>query len=178
MLIFVVILVAAVCLAIGLLAGKAFLLWVALGAGLVGSAAFGWRLWRSRPARGETPPVSDPAVAATDGPGGHEVVDAARAKVDQATGAEATAQGAPAVDGEAPEAVVPVGVPTGEPSKVDAIPARTVLVIPGRRRFHLESCRLLVGKATEEISLDEALEEGFTACTACVPDRDEMLSIR
>ncbi|MGE5287870.1 MAG: hypothetical protein ACM3ML_11825 [Micromonosporaceae bacterium] len=44
-----------------------------------------------------------------------------------------------------------------------------VFVIPGRRRFHVQGCDRLVGRLTEELTLNEALEEGFSACTACVP---------
>jgi hypothetical protein len=46
---------------------------------------------------------------------------------------------------------------------------RTVHVVPGRRRFHTGECRLLASRVTEEISEDEALDEGFSACTVCGP---------
>lgn len=45
-----------------------------------------------------------------------------------------------------------------------------VLVIPGRKRFHLPTCRQLAGRQTEELTYEEAREEGFTACTTCLPD--------
>jgi len=52
-----------------------------------------------------------------------------------------------------------------------------VRVLPGRRRFHVEDCRLLAGHAPEEISLGEARDEGFTACTACIPRRESLASV-
>lgn len=45
-----------------------------------------------------------------------------------------------------------------------------VLVIPGRKRFHLANCRQLVGREVEELTTEEAREEGFTPCTTCLPD--------
>ncbi|WP_433497003.1 hypothetical protein ACQP1K_18730 [Sphaerimonospora sp. CA-214678] len=45
-----------------------------------------------------------------------------------------------------------------------------VLVIPGRRRFHLPDCRQLVGREVEELTVEEAREEGFTPCTTCRPE--------
>ncbi len=44
-----------------------------------------------------------------------------------------------------------------------------VLVVPGRRRFHRPGCGLLIGRLTEELTLNEAREEGFSACTTCEP---------
>lgn len=51
------------------------------------------------------------------------------------------------------------------------VPAETsVYVVPGRKRYHLETCRQLAGREKEELTFVEAREEGFTACTACLPD--------
>lgn len=47
----------------------------------------------------------------------------------------------------------------------------TVLVVHGRRRFHRSGCRLLESRTTEKVHVDEALEEGFTPCSTCIPDR-------
>ncbi|WP_066362149.1 ABC transporter permease [Herbidospora mongoliensis] len=49
-------------------------------------------------------------------------------------------------------------------------PDSIVLVIPGRKRFHRSGCRQLVGRETEELTVEEAREEGFTPCTTCVVD--------
>ncbi|GAB2818176.1 hypothetical protein GCM10022221_15050 [Actinocorallia aurea] len=45
-----------------------------------------------------------------------------------------------------------------------------VHVVPGRKRYHLDSCRQLAGRQTEELTYVEAQEEGFSPCTACLPD--------
>ena len=56
-------------------------------------------------------------------------------------------------------------------SAVTDVPAETtVYVVPGRKRYHLETCRQLAGRDKEELTFVEAHEEGFTACTACIPD--------
>jgi hypothetical protein len=46
----------------------------------------------------------------------------------------------------------------------------TVLVVPGRPRYHLEGCRYLTGKSAEEIDVLDAREDGFTPCGVCKPD--------
>ena len=48
-------------------------------------------------------------------------------------------------------------------------PEAIVLVIPGRKRYHVGGCRQLVGRDHEELTHEEALEEGFTPCTTCLP---------
>ncbi|MCD0450840.1 hypothetical protein LO762_16805 [Actinocorallia sp. API 0066] len=45
-----------------------------------------------------------------------------------------------------------------------------VHVVPGRKRYHLDTCRQLAGRPTEELTYVEAQEEGFSPCTACLPD--------
>ncbi|GIH96754.1 hypothetical protein ACFFMN_28575 [Planobispora siamensis] len=45
-----------------------------------------------------------------------------------------------------------------------------VLVIPGRRRYHVAGCRQLAGREHEELTHEEAREEGFTPCTTCLPE--------
>ncbi|MGI5227376.1 hypothetical protein [Actinoallomurus sp. CA-142502] len=64
---------------------------------------------------------------------------------------------------EAPVSVVPT-------TAIDVPPETSVYVIPGRKRYHLETCRQLAGRDKEELTYVEAREEGFTACTACLPD--------
>jgi hypothetical protein len=57
------------------------------------------------------------------------------------------------------------------PATAVEVPAETsVYVVPGRKRYHLETCRQLAGRDKEELTFVEAREEGFTACTACLPD--------
>lgn len=47
----------------------------------------------------------------------------------------------------------------------------TVLVVPGRPRYHVDGCSYLVGQDLEEVDVLDAREEGFTACGACKPDQ-------
>ena len=53
---------------------------------------------------------------------------------------------------------------------VDVPPDAPVFVVHGRKRYHLESCRQLAGRDKEELTYEEAIEEGFSQCTACMPD--------
>ena len=46
----------------------------------------------------------------------------------------------------------------------------TVLVVPGRPRYHVDGCRYLYGKDVEEVHVLDAREEGFTPCGVCKPD--------
>lgn len=45
-----------------------------------------------------------------------------------------------------------------------------VVVVPGRLRYHLASCRQAGGRETEELTVAEARDQGYVACTACRPD--------
>ena len=49
-------------------------------------------------------------------------------------------------------------------------PDALVLVLPGRKRYHVAGCRQLAGREHQELIIEEALEEGFTPCTTCLPD--------
>lgn len=53
--------------------------------------------------------------------------------------------------------------------------ASLVRVIEGRKRYHLPECSLLKAHESDILTLEEALEEGFSACSQCakiVPPRD------
>lgn len=43
----------------------------------------------------------------------------------------------------------------------------TIRVIPGRKRFHHPDCASLAGRESEELTREEAEEEGFTPCSIC-----------
>ncbi|MFV2177804.1 hypothetical protein ACFHW2_27040 [Actinomadura sp. LOL_016] len=85
------------------------------------------------------------------------------------------AKPAPAASGAA--APGPAGKPESGDDAVE-IPAQPldvpddalVLVVRGRKRYHLDTCRQLAGRDTEELTYAEAREEGFSSCTACMPD--------
>lgn len=79
----------------------------------------------------------------------------------------------PAEDGEAvavpsipdttgPEQAVPEQAEPEEPE-----PADLVRVAKGRRRFHGAGCRVLASHEFDELTREEAEDEGFTACTVC-----------
>ena len=77
------------------------------------------------------------------------------------------------VSPESPEEVADV---KAEEPQVAAAPltehsqpaAEIVLIVRGRRRYHQSGCDLLAAHDAEELTEDEAREEGFTACTRCV----------
>ncbi|HTF52526.1 MAG TPA: hypothetical protein VK735_34200 [Pseudonocardia sp.] len=195
MLVFVVIVVAAGCLAGGLLAGQVALIWGALALSLAGAALLAFVLVRGRPqgsdgvggipadlpetsaeqaaVKGEKPAAAaehpsaeaeNPVAEPVKPPAVDEVAPAADG--DLAASVSAVAQDEESVDApgeDAAESVAEAGqIPIGDGDRI-------VRVVPGRRRFHAEDCRLLAGRAAEEISLGEAREEGFSACTACIP---------
>jgi hypothetical protein len=184
MLVFVVIVLAAGCLLGGLLAGQLALIWGALGLSLAGAALLAFVLVRGRrQGSGEVGEVKDLAVAEVGQPPAEDVgppaVDevAAADDGDLAAVVEPVAEAveSPAEDeepgGDAAESVAESGQ-----SPVGGDGERIVRVVPGRRRFHAEDCRLLADRAAEEISLNEAREEGFSACTACIPRLEGLTS--
>ncbi|WP_030144916.1 hypothetical protein [Spirillospora albida] len=66
-------------------------------------------------------------------------------------------------------------VPADDAVEIPALPADVpddalVFVVRGRKRYHLDTCRQLAGRDTEELTYAEAKEEGFSPCTACMPD--------
>jgi hypothetical protein len=61
-------------------------------------------------------------------------------------------------------------VPPASATATEVPAETTVYVVPGRKRYHLDTCRQLAGRDKEELTFEEAHEEGFTACTACLPD--------
>ncbi|MER6830049.1 hypothetical protein ABT352_28970 [Streptosporangium sp. NPDC000563] len=64
----------------------------------------------------------------------------------------------------------PVAGPATAAARRGALaPEAIVLVIPGRKRYHVAGCRQLAGRDHEELTHEEALEEGFTPCTTCLP---------
>lgn len=125
--------------------------WAALAAGLEG--AKGTDAVRPEPApppEPATPPETTPYPEPSAPPGD----------------APPTPSGPPPASYESPP-------PADRPSPPTA-PPDLVAIVPGRRRFHRGECRLLVGHQVEELTAEEAIEEGFTPCTACIPDRAQL----
>ncbi|WP_283133573.1 hypothetical protein [Rhizohabitans arisaemae] len=80
----------------------------------------------------------------------------------------------PAVTAPPPDLVAPASPALAGPAVRESghslSPDAIVLVIPGRKRYHLRGCRQVVGRDHEELTHEEAREEGFSACTTCLPD--------
>jgi len=96
---------------------------------------------------------------------GEQLPDAVPA--DDAEGVETPA------DAEPVTAVVRSERRTTEPEAAGTDDVRvsgSVLVVAGRPRYHVEGCRYLNGKDPDEVPVDNARDEGFTACGVCKPD--------
>ncbi|XRQ02821.1 hypothetical protein ACN3XK_40245 [Actinomadura welshii] len=87
-----------------------------------------------------------------------------------------SAPAAPAAPAKAAAATAaPAADPADDEVEIAAPPADVpddalVFVVRGRKRYHLDTCRQLAGRETEELTYAEAKEEGFSPCTACMPD--------
>ncbi|GAA1894971.1 hypothetical protein [Actinomadura bangladeshensis] len=86
----------------------------------------------------------------------------------------APAKGAPAAAG-VPAPPAPAADTDDDVLEMPAPPADVpddamVFVVRGRKRYHLDTCRQLAGRDAEELTYAEAKEEGFSPCTACMPD--------
>jgi hypothetical protein len=61
--------------------------------------------------------------------------------------------------------------PAAPEPDVEAAPVSgKVLVVAGRPRYHVGGCRYLTGKDADEVDVQSARDEGFTACGVCKPD--------
>lgn len=190
MILILLIAAAAACVVAGVLSESLVLAYVALGLAVLGAAVFGFAALRERrsgaagSARSEDLPESPEAVA-----GGESAEDAegseTAALVDRVDdekspgGQEILAEGAPATEPRistnghvaVPGGDASVASKSGTAPVASAIaveePSRTVYVIPGRKRFHVVGCHILDGRSYEELTLADAEDEGFTACTSC-----------
>ena len=63
---------------------------------------------------------------------------------------------------------LPQAVRPGDAVQVARMDAE-VLVVDGRPRYHLADCRHLLGKLTEPLPANEAVELGFSPCGLCRP---------
>jgi hypothetical protein len=70
-----------------------------------------------------------------------------------------------------------LGVGVGVARTPESDHSYLVHVVPGRRRFHLTGCRLLDGHTHEQITANEAREEGLSACTRCIPERSDLIPV-
>ncbi|MFC7548465.1 hypothetical protein [Plantactinospora sp. GCM10030261] len=142
------------------------------GGGTGVGGRFGWR--RSgdgRPGRGATAQPASAARAASAGAttAGHPI------PVQQSRPSDGT-EWAPA---DPPSDAVPDADPVDEPAAqfvpatdADRVARLTddVLVVDGRPRYHVAGCPHLVGRTSEPVPVNEALDLGFTPCSMCEPD--------
>jgi hypothetical protein len=65
----------------------------------------------------------------------------------------------------------PAGSPAGTADDAPAEPlaADEVWVVDGRPRYHLQGCATIAGQPAEQISLAQAKQDGFIACSLCAP---------
>lgn len=94
---------------------------------------------------------------------------------DDAAGPVAVAAGAPETAAVPAAAAAKTGSPGPVPVVEDELGegepgGGTVLVVPGRPRYHVEGCRYLTGKDAEQIDVLDARDDGFTPCGVCKPD--------
>ena len=95
-------------------------------------------------------------------------------QVPEAATADVAPSGASEVEGVT--AIIPssraVADPPAAPEPAaDAAPVSgQVLVVAGRPRYHVGGCRYLTGKDADEVDVQSARDEGFTACGVCKPD--------
>ena len=78
--------------------------------------------------------------------------------------------GAAPADATAPADPMTTPDPAVTPTPAAPAAARTVWVVDGRPRYHLADCLIIKDQQAEEISLDQAAEDGFMACSMCEPN--------
>lgn len=163
----VLILAGIVLLAIGVVTGSTVLTAVALGLGVVAVVVLLLPLGprtRGEPAQ---PVAAKPDEAAKRERAAKPGKGAAKPKAAKPVAEKRERAAKPGKAAAKPVAAKP---PAAKPD--EAVPEATVvLVVAGRHRFHRPGCELVEGKATEQLSPEEAQEEGFTACSRCVETR-------
>lgn len=140
----------------------------AVVASLAGVLLAAWRAMADRRMRSqETTParvVDDEGDVPDQQPTGAETGDEGSAVLAEAEAAD----GGDSQDDErepanSEEAAVSIGVVEGG--------VEIVCVVPGRKRFHEPGCSALAGRQSEELTREEAEEEGFTPCSLCCGSR-------
>lgn len=197
MVLIVLIVAAAACVVAGILSGSLLLASIALGLAVVGVMVFGLSAWSERRSLALAPSEStesDQATAASEAipASGSDATGAASVKTSWWSTASEKAPGRASAEGEsgvttnglrstasvgrfssaamAPGQSMSVGL-NDLPSQEHADQNGTVRVIPGRKRFHRSACHILEGRVHEEVTLADAEDEGFTACSACSPEQ-------
>lgn len=195
MVLIVLIVVVAACVAAGVLTGILVLSYIALGLSLLGAAFFGVLAWREfrRDATGMqestaavpqseaeelTAASPQPKDSTTQQESGWSETEEPAATVEEAPTAAAAPPSSAAVPDNDSASTNGTGQKNTSPAEFAAEPRATVIVeaargsdsvyvIPGRRRFHQAACPILEQYEHEELTLDDARDEGFSACTSC-----------
>ncbi|SIN09638.1 hypothetical protein [Micromonospora cremea] len=128
----------------------------------VGTGGTGWRQ-PPEPSADQGSPFETPADHASA-----RASSASQASPFATPADEASGVGAPATDAVADEEPAAQPVTPAEAARVARLPD-PVQVVDGRPRYHLASCRHLVGRASETLPVAEAVELGFTPCAHCAP---------
>lgn len=148
------------CLAAGWLLEQIVLVYVALALSAAGLVLVMASVWRRRQLRGQE------AAGAGESADNGELPDSAEDVAEASGDAAAARSGAAAGPDSAaePSREIFVALSTGQRLDDDAM----VGVMPGRKRFHSGECRLVRRKQVQWLTLVEAREEDFTACSVCV----------
>jgi hypothetical protein len=189
MLIIGLMVIALICLAVGLaLPSSAWLI-----ASLIATAGAGYLVWKMRSA---IAPAAAAAGTSAELPAGADA-DARADGLSRADDTDTDADGdirnhtdspadshvdspadSPAVTTTMPritDDVIEVPAARGSDDATQvmaAVAARSVddvWVIDGRPRYHLGSCPIIQGQEAEPIPLDQAIEDGFMPCSLCEP---------
>ncbi|WP_433324992.1 hypothetical protein [Spirillospora sp. CA-294931] len=106
---------------------------------------------------------------------GARAVPAAQPKKSKKDKGKKAGAPSPADRGKGGKEAVPATTTADDEVELPAQPVNVpdealVHVVRGRKRYHLDTCRQLAGRDVEELTYAEAKEEGFSPCTACMPD--------
>lgn len=148
MIVFAIIVAAAACVAVAWLTGTVAFAYVALGVCAIGLGVIAVNAWQN----------SGSAAGAQEKDGG------TLAEADRVDDEEPEVSDPEVSD---PEMAVVEQAPADVAGKSTEPAEMVVYVVPGRKRFHRTGCRLLADHEHEPLTVVEALEEGFTACSVC-----------
>lgn len=183
MLLTLLIIVSAACLATGLIAANTVFTYVALGLAVAGALLITGNIAvrkREIPDSAtdtadddEEGPLDEPRPASADDLESASTVDTEDSDhiADSEMAAAGTSEPTPE-SASSPSAAEIASIVAHEPAVNSAggpVETDLVFVVPGRKRFHRDDCHLL-RHDSQELTLEEAREEGFTGCTACASD--------
>jgi hypothetical protein len=146
-------------LLVGVIVDQPIWVYAAVGLSLVALALIAFDWWRNRPVE-ESEKDADVTEQDAVQPAEDEAAEPA------AEGAETSQPEEPAGTSAATEETPAATKEATEETAGDTL--WLVRIVPGRRRYHAPGCAQLDGQETEEVTVEEAVGEGFSACTRCV----------